>query len=817
MACERKFNESEATTGFFLLLGQQGNKAVLDWVMKEGLIPSRYECPKCKKDMRLVERKGTIDGFEWRCRVQSKENPHFVCRSHGHGAPPATDQEKCESMKRLGDEILLNYDRLSFLDLALARMRIGTSRKTQDDFDHITLQIEGQKKTLEHQTGLLLSIGSCPLPDCLYHRNFNATQIVKKNEEEALKLQLLLANSISNVNTNLNSKTDELKTKKSTRNEGFTSPTKVAKKQKILANYSVGVDAVNVQNKFKALAGSSAMPDSEITRKWPKSRSKLSGEYLKILASTADEHREITAFLKEKGEEFHAINPIEVRPQKVVIKGLPISTDINAIRDDLTERGFNVIKVAQLTRSKSKFKLPIFMVELKEAPAPDIFQLETCCFLSVKIDSFNRRPGATQCYNCNLFHHSSSNCNIKTRCLKCGEPHRTGDCPIKTKIENPTCINCQQKDTWQTRTAVRSFPNPSQKREKPPKIEMPWRRFHHLRRFFNAHHTSWRCRRNDNRGNIIKNLIDSTDTQIVAPTTPTRFGHNSASIIDFALTRNIHWLSQVESIAELSSDHNPLIISFDTNRRFAFPRRIVTTDWAAFRELLSPAHYTFHPITTRTGEDVETQVADLTDAIINTHALSSKPIRGRNSYYVSDEIRQLMIERNRARKTWQFKAFQNKIWEDELRALDPDDGSLWEMSKELRKKKSPVYALNGQGGIAHTDSDKAEVIACSLEKQFQENNITHTSDYLINRVVENYFLNENNFDAPPLPPPMPSEVLNYIKKAQIRRAPGREGITNKILRNLTLPVIFQITNIISNIFITGHFPDSWKHASVIQY
>ncbi|GFV23249.1 mitotic-spindle organizing protein 2A [Trichonephila clavipes] len=81
MACERKFNESEATTGFFLLLGQQGNKAVLDWVMKEGLIPSRYECPKCKKDMRLVERKGTIDGFEWRCRVQSKENPHFVCRS----------------------------------------------------------------------------------------------------------------------------------------------------------------------------------------------------------------------------------------------------------------------------------------------------------------------------------------------------------------------------------------------------------------------------------------------------------------------------------------------------------------------------------------------------------------------------------------------------------------------------------------------------------------------------------------------------------------------------------------------------------------
>ncbi|GFW06868.1 uncharacterized protein TNCV_3289671 [Trichonephila clavipes] len=81
MACEIKLLESEATTGFFVLLGEQGNKAVLSWVMKEGLISSRYECPKCKKCMRLVERKGTIDGFEWRCRVQSKENPHFVCRS----------------------------------------------------------------------------------------------------------------------------------------------------------------------------------------------------------------------------------------------------------------------------------------------------------------------------------------------------------------------------------------------------------------------------------------------------------------------------------------------------------------------------------------------------------------------------------------------------------------------------------------------------------------------------------------------------------------------------------------------------------------
>ncbi|GFU86256.1 probable RNA-directed DNA polymerase from transposon X-element [Trichonephila clavipes] len=159
-----------------------------------------------------------------------------------------------------------------------------------------------------------------------------------------------------------------------------------------------------------------------------------------------------------------------------------------------------------------------------------------------------------------------------------------------------------------------------------------------------------------------------------------------------------------------------------------------------------------------------------------------------------------MKERNRARKLLSFgflvccqrilnlqnkihrkvQAFQSKLWEDDLRSLGPEDGSLWEMSEGLRKKKSPVYALNGRAGIAHTDSDKAEVLACSLESQFQDNNISNDTDYLTNRVVENYFLNENNFDTP-LPPPMPSRKFLIS------------------LRTLN----------------TGHFPDHWKTASII--
>ncbi|GFU99841.1 hypothetical protein TNCV_506621 [Trichonephila clavipes] len=49
--------------------------------MRANLIASRYERPRFKKNMRLQERKGTVDGYEWRCRKLSKDNRHVVVRS----------------------------------------------------------------------------------------------------------------------------------------------------------------------------------------------------------------------------------------------------------------------------------------------------------------------------------------------------------------------------------------------------------------------------------------------------------------------------------------------------------------------------------------------------------------------------------------------------------------------------------------------------------------------------------------------------------------------------------------------------------------
>ncbi|GFQ85004.1 nucleic-acid-binding protein from transposon X-element [Trichonephila clavata] len=87
--------------------------------------------------------------------------------------------------------------------------------------------------------------------------------------------------------------------------------------------------------------------------------------------------------------------------------------------------------------------------------------------MSITWDSFRRRPGATQCYNCNYFHHSSQYCDIKTRCLKCTQEHRTSDCPIKNKIENPECNNCKTKGHRANSKHCPKYPKTNPKKRDP--------------------------------------------------------------------------------------------------------------------------------------------------------------------------------------------------------------------------------------------------------------------------------------------------------------------------------------------------------------
>ncbi|GFY08588.1 probable RNA-directed DNA polymerase from transposon X-element [Trichonephila clavipes] len=314
-----------------------------------------------------------------------------------------------------------------------------------------------------------------------------------------------------------------------------------------------------------------------------------------------------------------------------------------------------------------------------------------------------------------------------------------------------------------------------------------------------------------------------------------KFGIASATIIDFALFKNLNWPCNIDSISELSSDHNPIKLHFPKTANFELPPPQLNTNWNVFTKTLASTENLFLPQANSTAE-IESQVIELSSEILNAHVKASRPIIHSEPPFVQGELKHLFRERNKARKLWQFTRFpqhkidlnrlQNKIkrlvgnyrqqvWEYHLTSLDAEDGSLWGTARAFRKKASPISALNGPNGIALSDSNKTDLIAQSLESQFQLNNIQNPQkDQIISSIVDAY-INDHTNTTDDIQPALPSEIINYIKKIKIKKSPGRDGITNKMIKNLPLITVFKITNIINNMFKLRSFPNAWKTAVII--
>ncbi|GFU45300.1 nucleic-acid-binding protein from transposon X-element [Trichonephila clavipes] len=197
-----------------------------------------------------------------------------------------------------------------------------------------------------------------------------------------------------------------------------------------------------------------------ISKEFPKIRSRLTGEYLKLYTDTAEERRSAVQLLKKLKYQFYTFKSKAERPIKVVIKGIPRNTDPEEIKQDLELLGYTPDRVNQLIGRKTKRTLPIFLITLpRNLDNLKIFDLKTLGYLSVRVEGYDGR-GVTQCYTCNKFNHTSENCHLNPRCLKCGENHITRDCPLKQKLETAYCINCNIYGHMANYRGCPSFPKP---------------------------------------------------------------------------------------------------------------------------------------------------------------------------------------------------------------------------------------------------------------------------------------------------------------------------------------------------------------------
>ncbi|GFS61137.1 RNA-directed DNA polymerase from mobile element jockey [Trichonephila clavipes] len=356
---------------------------------------------------------------------------------------------------------------------------------------------------------------------------------------------------------------------------------------------------------------------------------------------------------------------------------------------------------------------------------------------------------------------------------------------------------------------------------------------------FNAPHTAWNCNSNSSRGIRLLDFTNLSNLYIAYPDTPTRFGLNSANTLDIAIIRNFYYPYTINSLHELSSDHNPVMLNFTLklNKDITNPRA-VHTNWPLFSKYLNTnlSLLNYHPNSINSTSDIDLKISEFTDTVCAAHSHASRPIETFRKSFTPHHIHKLIKQKNQFRNLYhrtldphyktlynraqknvkkELKNYTNENWTARLQALNTQDNSLWAVQKFFKNKRSDIPSLHCTTGTAITDKQKADILAESILTNFTENerrnNDFDDDDEIVNNTV-------NAFLSHPPPPTAetayPSEIISYIKSSNPKKAPGKDGISNRMTKNLTLKAILILTILVNKILKHNYFPKIWKEAII---
>ncbi|GFT18704.1 probable RNA-directed DNA polymerase from transposon X-element [Trichonephila clavipes] len=280
---------------------------------------------------------------------------------------------------------------------------------------------------------------------------------------------------------------------------------------------------------------------------------------------------------------------------------------------------------------------------------------------------------------------------------------------------------------------------------------------------YNAAHVSWNNAKSTRFGQVLLKLIrDLRGAKLVAPHTAThlqprqRFG----SVIDLAVIKHIPFNHSVRVINDLSSDHYPVILEINLIASIIKNPEQLSTNWFNFKFALNKKPLPTVELTS--NDNIELAISELNQNFTEAFVEASKPKFNNAPKILSPEIKFKIYQRNRLRKFWQrtrcpsiysqfrtlsceiakdIQAYSRVQWEKHIEALSPFDNILWRKSSLLHKPFQSIPPLKGAlGSIAITPIEKAEVIADSLQDQFEPNHVVFRElfDQRIHDEVNNF-------------------------------------------------------------------------------
>lgn len=150
--------------------------------------------------------------------------------------------------------------------------------------------------------------------------------------------------------------------------------------------------------------------------------------------------------LKIKQIHYHTFSEPSEKPSNFVLKGF-FNTESETLLEALNLSDVPASKVKKIFNNEHH---PMYLVSFPSSLNMNCkilnYNHRLVDHISVKWEPFkNRNKKPIQCFNCQRWGHSSSNCGYPYRCVKCDEPHGVGECKRKNKEEgSPKCVNCKK-------------------------------------------------------------------------------------------------------------------------------------------------------------------------------------------------------------------------------------------------------------------------------------------------------------------------------------------------------------------------------------
>ncbi|XP_077557322.1 uncharacterized protein LOC144172510 [Haemaphysalis longicornis] len=404
------------------------------------------------------------------------------------------------------------------------------------------------------------------------------------------------------------------------------------------------------------------------------------------------------------------------------------------------------------------------------------------------------------------------------KCKLCGGGHLTAAKECKRRFQTPYLdpVQVEIPNPIQSQVPIRiqgpfGFQNPASIRTSARLYTWREATVPRLGRFgdFNAPYGLWGYVYDTTKGrNLWQDANEMDLTLVTDKAFPTRIGNSATrdTTPDLAFVKNVEDVGWENTAMEFGSDHYILETHFKVARSRV--REFTFVDWDHFRKIREEPGRASAPASLEEWcEGIRNDASAATKKVV-----TDLDVEQMDSQRLNRRLRKKISELNKVIDDY-CKVLCKQQWDELCESIDGQirNGKSWGMLKHLLDVSGP------KSNQKHT-----------LARALHEATWTHTGDELVSKLLQKYLPIRHNGDVvTQLPdyrgPPRPvldedfsvAEVRQAIFALNRKSAPGPDGVTNRMLRNLDAPSIAFLTDKINEVWKNGVVPAEWKMACTV--